>query len=191
MVVSNSFFLGTSTRLISAGSSDSEGTGRIWGLTMNGNSLNHIELIGNWNATDARASISDSNIPTSGLGFSPSRRRGSQMTTVHRSISTPTLSGGLQQFFFNFSDPGESNSQDTLLLPEISFLQYSVVFLSGQEQVPHSMHSPGDSTGTAVSVMFDREVKAIVHVEARCCTGMKTDDTAKRPAGNKFLISKE
>jgi hypothetical protein len=179
VVVSNSFFLGTSTRLISTGLDGSgEDTGRIWGLTMVGNSLNHIELVGKWNTTDARASISESNIPTSGLGFSPGRRRGSQMTTIHRSISTG-LSNGLQNFFFNFSDPGKSNSQDTLLLPEISYLQYSVVFLSGEQRTQHSIHSPGDGTGTAVSVIFDRAVKAIVHVEARCCTGTIADVEAK------------
>ena len=54
-----------------------------------------VPVIGVFNATDARASIADDNIPTSGLGFSPGRRRGSQMTTVHRSVGTGT-SGGLQ-----------------------------------------------------------------------------------------------
>eukprot|EP01050_Picozoa_sp_SAG11_P004355 SAG11_NODE_277_length_11302_cov_5.987146_5_plen_1278_part_00 len=169
VVVSNSFFLGTSTRLIATG----EETGRLWGLTLEGNSLDHIEFIGKWNASDARASIESDNIATSGLGFSAGRRRGSQLTTVRRSVSTG-LSNRRQEFLFNFSDSA-SHSLDTLLMPEVSFLQYSVVFLSGEERTDHSIHMR-DGTGTAVSVIFDHEVKAIVHVEARCCTGQRIED---------------
>ena len=42
VVVSSSFFLGTSTRLIHDDRAE-RGGGRLWGLTMQGNSLDHIE----------------------------------------------------------------------------------------------------------------------------------------------------
>ena len=171
IVVSNSFFLSTGTRLISdvvATNSSGAAPGKIWGLTMVGNSLNHIELVGSFNATDARAEIGHSNVPTSGLGFSAGHRRGSQMTTVRRSISTGTAAGR-QRFAFNFSDPGTDNADDILLLPEISFFQYSVVYLGQSERVAHSAHSPG--AGSLVEIVFDQAATAIVHVEARCCQG--------------------
>ena len=112
IVVSNSFFLSTGTRLISdvaanptdvAPQKTVGSIGSIWGLTMIGNSLNHIELVGSFDATDARSEIGHSNVSTSGLGFSASHRRGSQMTTVRRSISTGT-GARRQRFEFNFSD---------------------------------------------------------------------------------------
>ena len=137
---------------------------------MVGNSLNHIELAGSFNATDARATVGNSNIPTSGLGFSPGRRRGSQMTSVHRSINTG-LAVGRQRFHFNFSDPGTDHSEDTLLLSHISFFDYTVVYLGDSPRVGHSAQTVGDGTGPTVDIVFDREVTAVVHTEARCCTG--------------------
>ena len=177
IVVSNSFFLSTGTRLISdvaanptdvAPQKTVGSIGSIWGLTMIGNSLNHIELVGSFDATDARAEIGHSNVPTSGLGFSASHRRGSQMTTVRRSISTGT-GARRQRFEFNFSDAGKDDADNTLLLPEISFLQYSVVYLGQSKRAAHSAQSPG--AGPTVDIVFDHEVTAIVHVEARCCQG--------------------
>lgn len=188
IVVSSSFFLGTGTRLIAPATSSSsrsshsagdgglqsvEDLGRVWGLTMVGNSLNHIEVVGNFNATDARASIGDTNIPTSGLGHTAQSRRGSQMTTVQRSLSTG-LYASRQRFTFNFSDPGDDHGEDTLLLPHVSYLQYSVVYLGGgTARADHSVQSEGDGTGPTVDIVFDRAVTATLHVEARCCTGRR------------------
>ena len=61
------------------------------------------------------------------------------MTTVRRSVSTGPQSRR-QAFIFNFSDAGADHTQDTLLLPSLSYVQATVVYLGGEEQaVAHSV----------------------------------------------------
>jgi hypothetical protein len=162
IIVSSSFFLGTSTRLIATNPED----GRIHGLTMVDNSLNTIELIGTFNGTDARATIDDSNIPTSGLGFSTAKRRGAKLTTVRRSISS-TAASPEQRFLFNFTD-SDDQALDTLLLGSLDHIQYSVVFAKGGRASTHTAEEQGRGT---VVVTFAEPIAGTVHMEARCCMG--------------------
>jgi hypothetical protein len=88
-----------------------------------------------------------------------------------------------QVFTFNFSDPGLDHAQDTLLLPSISYVQATVVYLGGELRTEHSIHSVGGADGATVAVVFSREVRATVHVEARCCTGTLLPAVAPPGAG--------
>ena len=160
VVVSSSFFLGTSTRLIATNASN----GHLYGLTMVANSLDTIELVGDFNSTDARASIDDSNIPTPGLGFSVAKRRGAKLTTVRRSIRSKAPR---QEYVFNLTD-SEGGALDTLLLGSLDYMQYSVVFAMGAAS---SQHRAVEVGAGAVAILFDKPAAVTVHVEARCCLG--------------------
>ena len=189
IIVSNSFFLGTHTRLIADWDAVAKhrAPGMMMGFTMQGNSLNAIELIGNFSSPLARAHIEDDNVPTQGNMGPPSWKplawAGMKLTTVHRSNKS---TGPQQRFDFNFSSAGPHGVYDTLLLPEVDYMQYSVAFDKAQPAPVH--HYAEVSPSATVSVVFDKPVVATVYMEARCCMGgqqkvarvtpslLKTDD---------------
>ena len=93
---------------------------------------------------------------------------GSQLTTVRRSMRSSVPQA---RFPFNFSDSGAAQNWDTLLLPSIDWLDYSVAFAAEETRVDVAHRAVLSAAGDAVTVVFDAPALATVFVEARCCTG--------------------
>lgn len=190
IVVANTFFLGTHTRLLAKDPSH----GEIRGLTMTGNLDNSIAMLGNFSSPAARAHIEDDNVP-----YVPPpgptgevKNAGSQLTAVRRSLYSCSNGSALEssmassrgrmeadagcdgpqaQFSFNLSDPGPANNLDTLLLPTIDWLQYSVAFAAEETQTDITHHAVLSAGGDVATVVFGAPALATVFLEARCCTG--------------------
>jgi hypothetical protein len=193
IVVANTFFLGTHTRLLAKDPSH----GEIRGLTMTGNLDNSIAMHGNFSSPTARAHIEDDNVPyvpppgpSGGV-----ENAGSQLTTVRRSLyscsngsvgsessmASPSqgtrreagggCDGPQAQFVFNLSDAGSANNLDTLLLPTIDWMQYSVAFAAEETRTDIAHHAVLSAAGDVATVVFDTPALATVFLEARCCTG--------------------
>ena len=79
--------------------------------------------------------------------------------------------GPQAQFSFNLSDPGPANNLDTLLLPTIDWLQYSVAFAAEETQTDITHHAVLSAGGDVATVVFGAPALATVFLEARCCTG--------------------
>lgn len=56
--------------------------------------------------------------------------------------------------------------QSSLILPQIDFVEYSVMLETGSAPVPHAL---GPISGTSVTVNFARVVNGTVFVTARQC----------------------
>lgn len=185
IVVQNTFFLGTSARLIARNHS-AGAHGVLDGLTMEGNLLLNVELQGNFSSPTARAQIESDNIGVEQQSGPPhwyplGSRLGQRLTTVRRRqrscIGTPPCAGAQSRFQFNLSDPGEHLERDILLLPTVDMMQYSVL-LSGsfpqEEPTPTHTAVMDSSNGTetaVITVVFNKPVLATVFLTAQCCTG--------------------
>ena len=122
-----------------------------------------------WNAS--RRSITPSANGASAPGSCPDGKvqyAGLQLTTVRRSLRSSVPQA---RFFFNFSDSGAAQNWDTLLLPSIDWLDYSVAFAADETRVDVAHRAVLSAAGDAVAVVFDAPALATVFVEARCCTG--------------------
>ena len=168
------------------------------GLTMTGNIDNSIEMQGNFSSESARAHVEDDNIgyvrppsippPAPAFNLEPGlsddgswfgqipppgpdgkvEYAGSQLTTVRRSLRSSVPQA---RFLFNFSGSGAAQDLDTLLLPSIDWLDYSVAFAAEETRVDVAHHAVLSAAGDALTVVFDAPALATVFVEARCCTG--------------------
>ena len=164
---------------------------------MTGNLDNSIAMHGNFSSPTARAHIEDDNVPyvpppgpSGGV-----ENAGSQLTTVRRSLyscsngsvgsessmASPSqgtrreagggCDGPQAQFVFNLSDAGSANNLDTLLLPTIDWMQYSVAFAAEETRTDIAHHAVLSAAGDVATVVFDTPALATVFLEARCCTG--------------------
>lgn len=172
IVVVGTFFLGTTTRLRAKDLAH----GHMQGLTMMANvNYNAVTMVGNFSSPTARAHIEDDNIPNvqHSEPAGTVKYAGRKLTYVRRSASSAdALQGGaLARFVFNMSDEGPNHNYDTLLLPSIDFMQYSVAFAEEETHVDTVHYTVLSRAGDVVTVVFDAPVLATVFVEARCCTG--------------------
>ena len=89
---------------------------------------------------------------------------------VAETVEERDCKGPQAQFVFNMSDAGLNHNYDTLLLPAIDWMQYSVAFTE-EVHTDTTHHAVLSQAGDVVTVMFDVPVLATVYVEVRCCTG--------------------